>query len=240
MESTDNEMVLIDEETIRNRIYVIRDQKIMLDFDLAKIFGYDTKILNRQVKRNIDRFPLDFRFQLTQEEVDGLRCQNGTANISPKARTRPIAFIEQGIYMLMTVLNGDLAVKQSMELIRVFKSMKDYLVENHDLVDPKDLIKLFLQTSNNTNSIEEIKKLMVTKEELKKVMDNFIDPTNYKHFLIMNGQKIEADIAYTRIYESAKHTIFIVDNYLGLKTLELLRATRINVQIVIFSDNLKK
>ena len=84
MESTDNKITLIDEETLRNRIYVICDQKVMLDVDLARIYGYDTKIFNRQVKRNIERFPLDFRFQLTQEELDGLRCQN---ELNPKSCT---------------------------------------------------------------------------------------------------------------------------------------------------------
>ena len=80
---------------------------------------------------------------------------------------------------------------------------------------------------------------MATKEDLKKVMDNFIDPETYKHFLLMNGDKIEADVAYTKIYKSAKKSIYVIDNYIGLKTLELLRAARDKTQIIVFSDNVK-
>ena len=75
--------------------------------------------------------------------------------------------------------------------------------------------------------------------DLKKVMDNFIDPDTYKHFLLMNGDKIEADVAYTKIYKSAKKSIFVIDNYIGLKTLELLRAAKDNVEVIIFSDNMQ-
>nr|WP_231101184.1 hypothetical protein [Streptobacillus moniliformis] len=80
---------------------------------------------------------------------------------------------------------------------------------------------------------------MATKEDLKKVMDNFIDPETYKHFLLMNGDKIEADVAHTKIYKSAKRSIYVIDNYIGLKTLELLRTARYNTQIILFSDNVK-
>ena len=89
---------------INNLVYIIRGQQVMLDSDLAEIYGYEVKNLNRQVKRNIDRFPEDFMFQLTEEEVNNLRCQNVTANISSKSRTNPYVFTEQGIYILATVL----------------------------------------------------------------------------------------------------------------------------------------
>ena len=80
---------------------------------------------------------------------------------------------------------------------------------------------------------------LATKEDLKKVIDNFIDPETYKHFLLMNGGKIEVDVAYTKIYKSAKKSIYVIDNYIGLKTLELLRAVRDKTQIIVFSDNVK-
>lgn len=151
----------------------------------------------------------------------------------------PYAFTEQGIYMLMTVLRGELASRQSKALIRLFKQMKDFIVENQDFISSNELIKLSIQTNENTKNITEIKSQMATKEDLKKVMDNFIDPNTYKHFLLMNGEKIEADIAYTTIYKSAKKSICVVDNYIGLKTLELLRASRENIEITLFSDNIK-
>ena len=183
-------------------------------------------------------------FQLTDEEVYELsRSQNVTlkrvTGRGSNIKYNPYAFTEQGIYMLMTVLRGELAVKQSKALIRMFKQMKDFIVENQDFISSKELVQIAIQTNQNTKDIAEIKSQMATKEDLKKVMDNFIDPETYKHFLLMNGDKIEADVAYTKIYKSAKKSIYVIGNYVGLKTLELLRAARDKTQIIVFSDNVK-
>ena len=238
------EIVVIDETTIKSKIYYIRNQKIMLDFELAEIYGYSTKRFNEQVKRNNEKFDDDFMFQLTDEEIAELsRSQNATLNKGTgrgsNIKYNPYAFTEQGIYMLMTVLRGELAVKQSKALIRMFKQMKDFFIENQDFIGSKELVQIAIQTNQNTNDIAEIKSQMATKEDLKKVMDNFIDPDTYKHFLLMNGDKIEADVAYTKIYKSAKKSIYVIDNYIGLKTLELLRATKDSVEVIIFSDNVR-
>ena len=242
MTEKNKEIVVIDETTIKSKIYYIRNQKIMLDFELAEIYGYSTKRFNEQVKRNNEKFDDDFMFQLTDEEIAELsRSQNATLNKGTgrgsNIKYNPYAFTEQGIYMLMTVLRGELAVKQSKALIRMFKQMKDFFIENQDFIGSKELVQIAIQTNQNTNDIAEIKSQMATKEDLKKVMDNFIDPDTYKHFLLMNGDKIEADVAYTKIYKSAKKSIYVIDNYIGLKTLELLRATKDSVEVIIFSDN---
>ncbi len=244
MAEQNKEIVVIDETTIKSKIYYIRNQKVMLDFELAEIYGYETRAFNQQVKRNNEKFDDDFMFQLTDEEVYELsRSQNvtlkrGTGRGS-NIKYNPYAFTEQGIYMLMTVLRGELAVKQSKALIRMFKQMKDFIVENQDFISSKELVPIAIQTNQNTKDIAEIKSQMATKEDFKKVMDNFIDPETYKHFLLMNGDKIEADVAYTKIYKSAKKSIYVIDNYVGLKTLELLRAARDKTQIIVFSDNVK-
>ena len=244
MAEQNKEIVVIDETTIKSKIYYIRNQKVMLDFELAEIYGYETRAFNQQVKRNNEKFDDDFMFQLTDEEVYELsRSQNvtlkrGTGRGS-NIKYNPYAFTEQGIYMLMTVLRGELAVKQSKALIRMFKQMKDFIIENQDFISSKELVQIAIQTNQNTKDITEIKSQMATKEDLKKVMDNFIDPETYKHFLLMNGDKIEADVAYTKIYKSAKKSIYVIDNYIGLKTLELLRAARDKTQIIVFSDNVK-
>ncbi|HEP7819663.1 MULTISPECIES: ORF6N domain-containing protein [Bacillota] len=244
MAEQNKEIVVIDETTIKSKIYYIRNQKVMLDFELAEIYGYETRAFNQQVKRNNEKFDDDFMFQLTDEEVYELsRSQNvtlkrGTGRGS-NIKYNPYAFTEQGIYMLMTVLRGELAVKQSKALIRMFKQMKDFIIENQDFIGSKELVQIAIQTNQNTKDIAVIKSQMATKEDLKKVMDNFIDPETYKHFLLMNGDKIEADVAYTKIYKSAKKSIYVIDNYIGLKTLELLRAARDKTQIVVFSDNVK-
>ena len=234
-------IVVIDETTIKSKIYYIRNQRIMLDFELAEIYGYTTTRFNEQVKNNSEKFDDDFMFQLTKSEFENLISKKSTSSWGGR-RKLPYAFTEQGIYMLMTVLRGELAVKQSKALIRMFKQMKDFIIENQDFIGSKELVQIAIQTNQNTKDIARIDSkinTLATKEDLKKVMDNFIDPETYKHFLLMNGDKIEADVAYTKIYKSAKKSIYLIDNYIGLKTLELLRAARDKTQIVVFSDNVK-
>jgi len=240
---------LIDENLLKSRIYTIRGVKVMLDADLAEIYGYSTGSFNRQVKNNIERFAEDFRFQLSKREVEelrskiltaitdangvkDLRCKNCIANISTMSRSNPFAFTEQGIYMLMTVLKGDLAIQQSMALIRLFKQMKDYIIEeNRTLLGYDELARVAVQTERNTKDIA------VIQSDLQKVMENFVDPSTHKHFLILNGQRLDADIAYTQIYGMAKKSITIIDDYIGVKTLDLLRQIAKGVSVTIYSDN---
>ncbi len=130
----------------------------MLDADLAQVYGYSTKTFNQQVKNNIDRFDEDFRFQLTEDEVNNLRSKFLTTNISPMSRTFPYAFTEQGIYMLMTVLKGDLAVAQSKTLIRLFKDMKHFIQNNHLLFD--EIVSVKQHLLEHDKRIDEIFTLM--------------------------------------------------------------------------------
>lgn len=208
----------------------------MLDKDLAQIYGYSTKDFKRQVKNNIEKFDgNDFMFQLTREELDNLvRCnfctsRNNSYFKGQNGGTRylPFVFTEQGVYMLMTVLKGDLATKQSKALIRLFKSMKDIIYENSSLLPYKNLE---LRTSRLEGDVNDLK------ADIDKVMDNFVDPSTYKHFLIMNGKKIEADSAYIKLFKTARKSILYIDNYVGIKTLELLSNARTNVSITIFTD----
>ena len=123
----------INDEYLKGHIYHVRGTRVMVDTDLAKIYGYSTKDFNRQVKNNIEKFEQDFMFQLTDEECEILRCKNSTSSWGGR-RYNPYVFTEQGIYMLMTVLKGELATKQSKALIRIFKQMKDYIVDNLSLI----------------------------------------------------------------------------------------------------------
>ena len=111
----------------------------MEDYDLAEIYGYEVKRLNEQVKRNFDRFPEDFMFQLTIVETDYLRSQFATANINQMSRTLPYAFTEQGIYMLATVLRGELATQQSIFIMRTFREMRHYIKQNQQFVTQAEL-----------------------------------------------------------------------------------------------------
>ena len=204
----------------------------MLDADLAEIYGYSTKRFNEQVKCNIERFDADFRFQLTRDEyLSILRSEKPTLEQGKYAKYLPYAFTEQGIYMLMTVLRGDLAILQSKAIIRLFKQMKDYIIEeNRTLLGYDELARIVVQTERNTKDIA------VIQSDLQKVMTNFIDPSTFKHFLILNGQRLEADVAYTQIYGMAKKSVLIVDDYLDVKTLDLLRCVAKGVSVKIFSE----
>ena len=131
---------LIKKDIITNKIYTIRGVQVMLDSDLAELYGYE-------VKRNIESFPEDFMFQLNDEETENLsRCKNFTLNKSntrgSNIKYKPYVFTEQGIYMLMTVLKGDLAIRQSRALIRTFKEMRHYINNNHNLFTENELLRL--------------------------------------------------------------------------------------------------
>ena len=231
MDNNNLEIIELNNKTIESMIYIIRGKKVMLDFELANIYGYETKRFNEQVKNNINKFPLRYRFQITKDEFNSiLKSKNSTSSWGG-IRKLPYAFTEQGVYMLMTVLKGDLATKQSIALIDAFKEMKDYIVESNNISSIDNIIKLANQVNSNTKDINEMK------DSLKIVLDNFIDPSKYKHYLIKDGEKIEADIAYQEIYKLAKSSIYIIDDYIDVKTLQLLKCCNSNIDIIIITDN---
>ena len=251
------EIMIVDERILKDKVYNIRGVLVMLDADLAHIYGYTTKAFNQQVRRNIDRFPEDFMFKLTKKEVDeNLRSQNVTLEIGAYSKYPPYAFTEQGVYMLMTVLKGNLAIEQSKALIRIFKSMKDYIIENQDLLGQRQYLQLSMISSQNTKEILDIRKSLdkvenqvadvvsslgdvVTHSELATVMVDFGNPKIRKGYLVLNGEPVEADMAYSQIYSEAKHSIYVIDNYISLKTLVLMKSVPAGVGIILFSDNLQ-
>lgn len=229
----DKSLTVLTEEYLLSKIYIIRGVQVMLDADLAAIYGYTTKNFNRQVKNNIDRFDDDFRFQLTDTEVEILRCKNCTSSWGG-ARYHPYAFTELGIYSLMTVLKGDLAVSQSKTLVRLFKRLKDFAIQIQNIIPNSEFQVLSIQTQNNTKDIRQIKQKV---NDLTIVIKDFTDPNIKKDYLFFNGQTVEADLAYAEIYSYSKKTIHIIDNYISLKTLVLLKSVSLGVKVTIFSDN---
>ena len=232
--------IIISEDTIKSKIYIVRGQRVMLDMELAEIYGYTTKAFNQQVKNNIQKFDDDFRFQLTKEEWENLRSKFLTSSWGG-TRYLPYAFTEQGIYMLMTVLKGDLATRQSKSLIRLFKKMKDYIVTESGQLGHQEILTLAMQTQKNTDSIQSIQEQMrqfATKSDLAMFMENFMGDAANREYLFLAGQVVEANVAYADIYAKAKKSIYVVDNYIGLKTLLLLKNVPSTVEVVIFSDNL--
>ena len=282
---------IVSGDVLCNKIYTIRGRKVMLDYDLAEIYGYETKVFNRQVKRNIEKFEgEDFMFQLTKEEIaNSVRCQNGTSrkekpfdlicqngtssfvgaqNVTSRTerlfqgqvgggRYLPYAFTEQGIYMLMTVLRGELAIKQSRALVMAFKAMKDYIVGNQERMEYRESLQLALKVASNSEDIIAIKselekissqnktmsghmKDYVRRSEISPILLDFHEAIKRKEYIFMDGQLVEADAAYTELYKKAKKSIHIIDDYVSVKTLKHLCSVKLGVKVVIFSDNLGK
>ena len=152
----------------------------------------------------------------------------------------PYAFTEQGVYMLMTILKGEVATKQSIALIKTFKAMKDYF-NNNKYLTMQEILNISERTNKNASDIE-ILKTTINKhtKQLQIVMKNFVDPKKLKQFLIMDGQQIEAEVAFETIYKSAKHSIILVDDYINIKTLKMLKVCESNIEITIYSDNVSK
>ena len=177
----------------------------------------DGGALWKKIKRNIERFQNDMMFQLSDDEVEYLRSQFVTANISSKSRSNPYVFTEQGVYMLMTVLKGELAVRQSIVLVRTFKKMKDYILENRDLIGQREMLQLSMETANNRIEINKINsdmislekqisdvaeglKDVVTKSELVDMMNSFVSDDDEKVFLCGASSK-DAGARITSIVE---------------------------------------
>ena len=209
---------------------------------------------------NIEKFDEDFRFQLTKYEWEFLRSKFSTSKLetgSGGRRYLPLAFTEQGIYMLMTVLKGELAIRQSKALIRTFKQMKDYIVENQGLIGQREFLQLSMQITSNVVEMQDLRRDLIDvedkvaglvdslnnvvhKSELSDLILDLSNPQLKYGFLLLNGQPIEANLAYKDIYSIAKKSIYIIDNYIGVKTLVLLKDVPSSVEVIIFSDNIGK
>ena len=252
-ESTEIVVVEVTEELLREKLYEVRGVKVMLDSDLAEIYGYTTKALNQQVKNNNDRFDSEFTFKLTQEEWKDLRSKNLTSSWGG-SRHLPNVFTEQGVYMLMTVLKGELAAKQSKDLVKTFKKMKDYILGNQDLIGQRDIMQITMQSAENKAEISRLRmdlgsveKQMsdvmdqlsdvVTKSDLADMMNSFVNDED-NGWLMYNTKYCSADVAYSSIYSQAKKSVYLIDNYIGLRTLVLLKNAPAGADIKIFSDNI--
>jgi hypothetical protein len=143
----------IPDEMIMNKIYFIRGHKVMLDKDLAELYGVETKVFNQAVKRNLKRFPSDFMFELTQKEFDSLRSQIVTSKVG-RGGTRylPMVFTEQGVAMLASILNSDKAININIQIVRVFTRVRQMLFDNTELRLAIEEIRK--KTDNNTKNIE--------------------------------------------------------------------------------------
>ena len=243
---------LMTVDNICNRVYAIRGQQVMLDYDLAEIYGYEVKRLNEQVKRNITRFPEDFMFQLTKDEIpeNFLKSQIATLNENGNKRglhikKLPFAFTEQGIYMLATVLRGELAEQQSIFIMRAFREMRHYIKQNQQFVTQSEMRLVTAKVSEISVQVAGVVDWKNKAEDrfdsiqrsIDTLNENFVSDKDFKNFVIYKGQKFEADAAYIDIYQQAKKSIYVVDDYVNTKTLQLLSQKQAGVEVVLFTEN---
>ena len=254
---------LMTVDNICNRVYLIRGQQVMLDCDLAEIYGYEVKRLNEQVKRNIARFPEDFMFQLTKDEINLVKAQianlpnedfsksqfatlNGNGDKrGTNVKKLPYAFTEQGIYMLATVLRGELAEQQSIFIMRAFREMRHYIKQNQQFVTQSEMHLVTAKVSELSVRMAGVSDRQKKTEQdiygiqknIDTINENFVSDKDFKNFVIYKGQKFEADVAYVDIYQKAEKSIYVVDNYMNTKTLQLLSQKKQGVEVVLFTEN---
>ena len=203
---------------IENMIYEIRGKQVMLDSDVAYLFGYETKQLNRQVMRNIDRFPDEYCFQLNEKEYYSLRCQFGTLKNGRGEHRKylPYVFTEYGITMLAGVLKSEVAVKMSLKIVNTFILMKKYI--SHNLSEQQYFNSMLLRHD------DEIKLLQQSFEKLesKKL-------TNEIYF---NGQIYDAYSKLLDLMIDAKQELIIIDNYADKTVLDMVRRLKVDVILI--------
>lgn len=154
--------IMVPEEVIMNKIYVIRGMKVMLDMDLAELYGIETKQLKRAVRRNLNRFPPDFMIELTSEEMKNWRSQFGTSNSEKMGmRIPPFAFTEHGVLMLASVLKSQRAIDMNIRIVRIFAKMREMLIRHQEIIDKLQLFELKLNDHDDKILLifEYIKKL---------------------------------------------------------------------------------
>ena len=171
--ATNKEALYLPDETIVNKIYFIRGQKVMLDEDLAELYQVQTRRLNESVKRNSDRFPKDFMFRLSKKEFENLKSQFATSSWGGR-RKLPLAFTEQGVSMLSGVLNSPIAIQVHIQIIRVFTKMKEMLLTNKDiLLKLEKMEKDVKENKKDIAMIFEALKQLLTRPQAKRRMIGF-------------------------------------------------------------------
>ena len=218
-----------------DRIFSIRGVQVMLDFHLSDLFGVETKRLNEQVKRNIKRFPENFMFQLSPDEWENLKSQNATAkpnetlwsqNATAKRRTIPYVFTEQGVAMLSAVLNSDVAISMSIQIINAFIRMRQLILKN-SLIEHR-FNKIETKQHETDRKFEQVFKAL----EGKKTIPN--------EGIFFDGQIFDAYAFVSDLIKSAKQRIVLIDNYVDETVLTLLSKRKKSVSAIIYSSQITK
>ena len=222
----DQEMLALEitAEQIKSRIYTIRGVQVMLDYDLAQLFQVETRILNQAVKRNIERFPERFCFQLTEKELTESKSQlvilNKGQGRGSNVKYLPHVFTEEGVAMLSAVLRSSIAVSVSIRVMDAFVAMRHYLSDNAMVFQRLDRIEL---------------KQLESDEKFRKIFSQLEQPRPDKAVIFFKGQMWDATSCIEEIISKAEKTIILIDNYIDRKTLDLLSRKKAGIPVEIYT-----
>jgi len=222
---------IIDNQAIQNKIYTIRGTQVMVDRDLAVLYGVETRRLNEQVKRNIDRFPEEFMFQMSSKEFENWKSQIAISNKEIMGlRKLPYVFTEPGVSMLSAVLKSQTAIKTSIQIIKSFVNMRKFLQVNASLFMKIESIEKRQLTYEIKNDSKVDTILSVLEEK----------GTPQKQHIFYDGQIFDAYLFVSNIVKSAKFSIILIDNYVDESTLILFTKRDANVSLKIYTKNISK
>jgi len=216
--------IILNEEHIKNRIFTIRGKQVMLDSDLAKLYEVSTSRINEQVKRNIERFPNDFMFRLTNKEWENLKSQYATSSWGGR-RKLPNVFTEQGISTLSGVLHSKIAIQVNIAIMRAFVGMRKFLLANANLFQRLD--RLEFKQIETDNKVEKI---------INALEDDTLKP---KQGIFYDGQIFDAYKFVTELIKKAKKSIILIDNYVDETILTLFSKNQ-KINVTIYTKNISR
>ncbi len=231
----ESNMINYTTENIKHLIYTIRGKQVMLDSDVAMLYHCETKYVNRVVKRNIERFPEEFCFQLNVEEFQNLRCQFVTSSFEKQnyggRRYMPYVFTEQGIAMLSGLLKSEIAVKVSISIMKAFIEMQKFILSNGQIFNRLSNIECKL--------IEQDRKLSNHERNFEKIFDELQKDKKeeFNQKIFFDGQIFDAYILINDIVKTAQNKILIIDNYIDHSILKMLSKKNKDVEVVILTSS---
>ena len=226
-----DQLVVVD--NIESLIKVIRGQQVMLDKDLATLYGVETRTLNQAVKRNIQRFPADFRFQLTMEECSKSQIVTLNAGRGQNIKKLPYAFTEQGVAMLSSVLRSQTAIEVTIQIMRAFVSMRHFMVNNASVFSRLETME-YHQLEMQQHQQETDKRI---DEVFRRLDEGNAKP---KQGVFYNGQIYDAYTFVSDLIKSAKKRIVLIDNYVDETVLTLLDKRENNVYAIIYTQQISR
>ena len=218
--------VIKSESEIRRMIYIVRNQQVMLDSDLASLYHVETKRLNERVKRNQNRFPDSFCFQLTRDEFENLRSQFATSSEYGGRRYLPYVFTESGIAMLSAVLNTDVAVEVSVRIMNSFVEMRRFIASNAALFERISAVEL-----------KQLEYQKQTDEKFDKVFEYIDDHAESEQKIFFDGQIYDAFELLISLVQKAIKKIVLIDGYVDIGTLNILAKKNPGVDVIIYTFN---